>query len=548
MKPFNYLANAVRAPEIVAILVRWGFEDLLLQLDTPQFLLRNLVRKKVAHLSTYERVRNACEELGPIFVKLGQLLSTRSDQLPAELIHELKKLRCGVQAQRFDKIEPLLVRELGADLNTVFSEFESQPVAAGSLGQAYRARLRSNGAHVCVKVQRADIHKTVAADLEIIGWFTRQINNRIDSLKSYNLVALFHEAERRLQDELNYLKEAENAALFQALSPVDARVFAPKVFRQASTRRVLISEWVDGCMPEAIAANTTTAKDLAKLGAQSMLHQIFVTGFFHADPHSGNLLVTSDHRICFLDWGQAGQITVDMRYTLVDLFAAINQQDVFKIMRVAERMAINHRPYDRQRVESGITLLMHRHHYLQNKGAGMGQIGLELMYLFGRNGLTISPDYALLAKAIMCVEESGRMMDPDFDLQQIARSYIEDLNRHRWSQEGILQQTVYPFLSAINQARDLPANLQRVLLRLEAENFKFTVQHSGTQSLEKSFRTGINRLIGAILVSALLLAGALIIRADVPPYIAGYPALALLGFSLAGVLAFILFCSILQRR
>lgn len=548
MKPFNYLANAVRAPEIVAILVRWGFEDLLLQLDTPQFLLRNLVRKKVAHLSTYERVRNACEELGPIFVKLGQLLSTRSDQLPAELIRELKKLRCAVQAQRFDKIEPILVRELGADLRTVFSEFESQPVAAGSLGQAYRARLRSNGALVCVKVQRADIHKTVNADLDIIGWFTRQLSHRIDALKSYNLAALFDEAERRLHDELNYVKEAENAALFEALCPAESRVFAPKVYRAESTRRVLISEWVDGCIPEAIATNQTEAKNLAELGAQSMLHQIFVTGFFHADPHSGNLLVTPDHRICFLDWGQAGQITVDMRYTLVDLFAAINQQDVFKIMRVAERMAINHRPYDRQRVESAITLLMHRHHYLKNKGAGMGQVGLELMYVFGRNGLAISPDYALLAKAIMCVEESGRIMDPDFDLQKIARSYMQDLNRHRWSQEGILQQTVYPFLSALNRARDLPANLQRVLLRLEAENFKFTVQHSGIQSLEKTFRTSVNRLVFGILLSAFLLAGALILRSDVPPFIAGYPALAIVGFLCAGILAFILFCSIIKRR
>lgn len=548
MKPFNYLANAVRAPEIVAILVRWGFEDLLLQLDTPQFLLRNLVRKKVAHLSTYERVRNACEELGPIFIKLGQLLSTRSDQLPAELIRELKKLRCTVQAQSFDKIEPILVRELGADLDAVFSEFESQPVAAGSIGQAYRARLRSNGALVCVKVQRADIHKTVTADLEIIGWFTRQLSHRIDALKSYNLVALFDEAERRLQDELNYVKEAENAALFQALCPADSPVFAPRGYRSESTRRVLISEWVDGCMPEAIASNKVVAKDLAEKGAQSMLHQIFVTGFFHADPHSGNLLVTPDHRICFLDWGQASQITVDMRYTLVDLFAAIHQQDVFKIMRVAERMALNHRAYDRQRVESGITLLMHRHHYLQNKSAGMGQIGLELMYVFGRNGLVISPDYAVLAKAIMCVEESGRIMDPDFDLQKIARSYIKDLNRHRWSQEGILQQTIYPFLSAINRARDLPANIQRVLLRMEAEDFKFTVQHSGTQSLEKTFRTSINRLIFGIVLSALLLTSALVLRADVPPYFAGYPAVALLTFLLAGILAFILLCSVLKRR
>ena len=139
-------------------------------------------------------------------------------------------------------------------------------------------------------------------------------------------------------------------------------------------------------------------------------------------------------------------------------------------------------------------------------------------------------------------------MDPDFDLQKVAHSYVKDLNRNRWSQEGILQQTIYPFLSAINRARDLPANIQRVLLRLEAENFKFTLKHDGIQSLEKTFRSSVNRLIFGILLSALLLTGALIIRADVPPYFAGYPVVALLAFLFAGIVFIILFSSIVRRR
>jgi len=150
MKPFNYLSNAVRAPEIVAILVRWGFEDLLLQLETPQFLLRNLVRKKVTHLSPYERVRNACEELGPIFVKFGQILSTRPDRLPEPLVMELKKLRSHVEPQAFKKIEPVLLKDLGRPIDEVFTEFERVPVAAGSLGQVYKAKLIATDEWVAV--------------------------------------------------------------------------------------------------------------------------------------------------------------------------------------------------------------------------------------------------------------------------------------------------------------------------------------------------------------------------------------------------------------
>ena len=190
MKPFNYLANAVRAPEIVAILVRWGFEDLLLQLDTPQFLLRNLVRKKVAHLTSYERMRNACEELGPIFVKFGQILSTRPDQLPEPLVMELKKLRTAVEPQPFERIKPILIKELEAEIDEVFLDFDPKPVAAGSLGQVYKARLISTGEWVCIKVQRADIQKTISADMEIIGWFARQLHTRIEDLQPYNLPGL----------------------------------------------------------------------------------------------------------------------------------------------------------------------------------------------------------------------------------------------------------------------------------------------------------------------------------------------------------------------
>ena len=204
MKPFNYLANAVRAPEIVAILGRWGFEDLLLQLDTPQFLLRNLVRKKVTHLTPYERVRNACEELGPIFVKFGQILSTRPDRLPEPLVMELKKLRSQVEPQPYEKIEPVLLKDIGCPLDELFAEFDPSPVAAGSLGQVYRAQLRSNGEWVAVKVQRADIRKTISSDFEIIGWFARQLHARVEDLRAYNLPMLVKEAERRLEEELDY--------------------------------------------------------------------------------------------------------------------------------------------------------------------------------------------------------------------------------------------------------------------------------------------------------------------------------------------------------
>ncbi len=548
MKPFNYLSNAVRAPEIVAILVRWGFEDLLLQLDTPQFLLKNLVRKKVTHLTAYERVRNACEELGPIFVKIGQILSTRPDRLPEPLVMELKKLRSEVEPQPFEKIKPVLLKELECEIEEVFADFDPVPVAAGSLGQVYRARLISTGEQVCVKVQRADIYKTISADLEIIGWFARQLHARVEDLRPYNLPALAKEAERRLNEELNYKNEATNAEIFRALNSEQPRVFAPKVYSTLTTRRLLVTEWVDGLAPDKITLVGEAASDLARLGGQSVFHQIVGTGFFHSDPHSGNMLITPDQRICFLDWGQAGQITLEMRYHLADLFAAITDRNADKVIRVAERMAVNNRRIDRRQVEKEVTLLLNKHRDFGPSGTKIGTVGLELLYIFGINGIEVSTDYALLSKAILCVEETARTMDPDFDIHAVARPYLEKLNKERWSAPSIAQHTLYPLLSMLRRVQQIPENLQRILQRIEEEDIQINFHHTGTENLEETFSASMNRLTVGIIIGSLLIASSLIITTGVKPLLWGYPAIGIVGFVASGMLGLYIVISVLRQH
>ena len=548
MKPFNYLSNAVRAPEIVAILVRWGFEDLLLQLDTPQFLLRNLVRAKVTHLTPYERVRNACEELGPIFVKFGQILSTRPDKLPEPLVMELKKLRSRVEPQAFERIKPVLLKELECGIEEVFAEFDPVPVAAGSLGQVYRAKLVSTGAWVAVKVQRADIQKTISADLEIIGWFAKQLHARVEELRPYNLPMLVHEAEHRLQEELDFRNEADNAAIFRALNTEQQRVFAPQVYSALTTRRLLVTEWVDGQAPDEITLPQAAASELARLGGQSVFHQIVGTGFFHSDPHSGNMLITADHRICFLDWGQAGQITLEMRYHLADLFAAITDRNAEKVIRVAERMAVNNRRIDRRRLEKAVTLLLNKHRHFGPSGTQMGTVGLEMLYIFGTNGIQVSADYALLSKAILCVEETARSMDPQFDIQAVAKPYLEKLNKERWSAGSVARQTVYPLLSMLRRMQQIPENLQRILQRIEEEDLQINFHHTGTENLEKTFNASMNRLTVGIIIGSLLIGSSLIITTGVKPLLWGFPAIGIVGFLVSGLLGLYIVVSTLRRH
>lgn len=547
MKPFNYLANAARAPEIVAILARWGFEDLLLQLDTPQFLLRNLVRKKVSDLSPYERIRNACEELGPIFVKFGQILSTRPDRLPEPLLSELKKLRSQVSPQPYSKIEPILLKDFGCPIEDLFEEFDTLPVAAGSLGQVYKARLLATKENVAVKVQRVDIRKTISADLEIIGWFARQLHGRMEELKPYNLPMLVRETEKRLEEELDYRNEAGNAEIFRALNANQENVFAPRVYTEFTTRRLLVTEWVEGAHPDKINLEKTEAKELAKRGGESVLHQIVGTGFFHSDPHSGNMLITKDCRICWLDWGQAGQITLEMRYLLADLLSAITGRNAEKVIRVAERMAFNNARIDRRKLEKEITYLLNKHRDFGPRGTKIGTVGLEMLYVFGSNGIDVSADYALLAKAILCVEEAARLLDPEFDIITVSRPFLSKLNRERLNFNSIAQRIFYPMSSMLRYMQQLPEILQRILMRIDEEDLQINFHHTGIENLESTFNASMNRLAISVILGSLVIGSSLIITTGVGPFLWGFPAIGILGFLASGILGLYIVVSILRK-
>jgi len=548
MKPFNYLTNAVRAPEIVAILVRWGFEDLLLKLDTPQFLLRNLVREKVAHLTAYERVRNACEELGPIFVKFGQILSTRPDRLPEPLVMELKKLRSQVEPQPYEKIEPVLLKDLGCPLDEVFADFSPIPVAAGSLGQVYKGQLHADNVWVAVKVQRSDVRKTISSDMEIIGWFARQLHMRVEDLRAYNLPMLVKEAENRLEEELDYRNEADNAEIFRALNTNLDQVFAPKVYTEFTTRRLLITEWVDGQHPDEVELKPEKSRELAKSGGESVLHQIVGTGFFHSDPHSGNMLITRDHRICWLDWGQAGQITLEMRHHLVDLFAAITSRDAEKVIDIAECMAEENSRIDRRRLSKEVSYLLNKYRDFGPSGTNIGTVGLEMLFIFGRNGIEVAGDYALLSKAILCVEETARTLDPNFDIVSVAKPFLSKLSSERWSAKNIKRQIFYPIRTLFRHLQFLPEMIQRILQRFEREDLQINFHHTGTQQLEETFSAAMNRLTIGVILGSLLIGSSLIITTGLGPFLWGFPAIGILGFLVSGILGMYIVVSILRKH
>lgn len=548
MRPFELISNVGRAKEIAVVLVRNGFADLLQKMEPPAGWLQRLVPKPRERLTLWERARTVLEELGPTFVKFGQILSMRPDALPEPLILELRKLQDSVTPVPFEVMEPVLVAGLDAPIDEIFSEFDREPIASASLAQVYFARLRSSGERVAVKIQRPGVRKTIESDFEILQWFARQAHQRIDDLRPYNLPAIVEELREGLERELDFRNEARNAALFFVQNPDPKTVTAPRPHEEYSSRTVLVMERAEGRRPSALAPGSPLAREVARRGASSIFHQILVAGFFHADPHGGNILVGDDGRICFLDWGLVGQLTQRMRYTLVDLFGAFLQGDSAQVVRIANDLGrvagsrIDNRQMERE--------ILHALRETFNPATGEGRIGramLRLLHIFGKNGIEIARDYALVAKAVLSIEESGTALDPEFNLRESFKPAVEQLVRERRDPRNIWRSLRRSLSTGIGRIQDLPGELQRVLRLLEEGSATINFHHRGLEDLDDSINDASNKITIGVIIGSLIVGSSLIMTRDIEPKLFGYPVLGVLGYVLSGLLGVWIVIDILRR-
>lgn len=547
-RALNYYHNAVRAKEIVSILARHGFDDVLSAIEAPPAWLQKIVgHRQTAELNIWERIRAVCEDLGPTFVKFAQALSTRSDVLPQPLILELKKLRNKVKPVPFDRIKPVLEESLAAPISDVFDEFNPEPIAAGSLGQVHVAHLKKENVQVVVKIQRPNLLKAIESDLDIFLWIARKVHENLSQLKPYDFPSVLKEIRLGLLKELDFRNEARNAELFTSLNPYPGHVFAPRNFTQHTSRTVLVQERIFGYVPDALPASEETKKRLATQGGNSIFHQIVIAGFFHADPHSGNILITEDNRICFIDWGLVGQLTRAMRFCLADLLLAVASQDAEQVVHVAHRMARGNRRVDTWNLEKQVTALLNKHRNLKLSGEAIGSLIIEMVYIFGSNGIQISQDYTLLARSVAAIEEVGMSLDPHFDLQSTARPYLFQLNMERWNPAYLMRQAYWFASSSFTRMQELPGDLQRVLRRFEEEDLNVNLNHKGLKPMEDLLDAAMNRLSLAIIIAALIVGSSMLINTGVEPFIWGYPAIGIIGYLLSALLGLWIVIDILRH-
>lgn len=535
MKPFDFITNAVRAKEIFTVLARHGFADLLNQIELPSGVWARFVPQPTTRRSSYERIRLAAEELGPTFVKAGQLLSMRPDLIPHALILELRKLQSSVQSQPFSEIKTVVVEELGCEPALVFASIDERAAAAGSLAQVHFARLH-DGREVAVKIQRPDLEKVVHADFDLLSWLAGQLHQRVSRLTPFDLPSVVAELRAGVLRELDFLNEARNQQYFNAINPHPEWVFAPAVHGEFCSERLLVTERVIGRSVDEAAQVVPDTKILAARGAESLLHQVLIAGFFHADPHAGNVLILPDGRLCLLDWGLAGNLTHRLRLALADLLVAAVEQDAERIVEIAAELGSPPGGLDLRGMERDVTLALREDFNPQIGREQTGRALLKLIHILGRNGINITRDYSLMAKAVLSIEEVGRRLDPTFDLRTHARPVLRELQRNRMRPKTLWRDARDVLRSSFMGIKELPGELRRIVRRLERDDLTIKFQHQGLEDVDDALKTAANRITLGVIIGSLIVGSSLIITTRVTPTLFGYPALGMIGYLLSALL------------
>jgi ubiquinone biosynthesis protein len=532
---FDTLRDLPRLREIGHVLLRHGFGHVAQRLRLPgvRWWRRRQPSPEAISFSLPERLRMIFEELGPTFIKFGQILSIRRDVLPEEYVSEFEKLQDAVPPFSYAEVARLIAEEFGRDVKDVFEEFASEPLASASIAQAHLARTKT-GQEVIVKVQRPQIRQMILQDLAIMEHLARLSARRIPESRRYDPVGLVDEFRKTILLELDFRREGRNAdRLRQHLRDMPGIVI-PQVFWEYSAPRVLTIEYMVGQgLREALGRSAEDRHRIAANLYEAFLKQIFEDGFFHADPHPGNLLFLPDGRVGLLDFGIVGRVSRDRLAGLVTILLAIMEQDVEALLDECIALGLMPADLDRQTIQYEIDELLAEHLDLPLRDISLGHI-LETLFEMGRkHRLKVLSNLVLLGKTMMTLEAVIRALDPAFALVEEARWEVERLMRLRLSAEALLKTGWRTTRQVVHLARRLPQRLERILQYVEEGRVRVELMPGTEAHVLRQWERMWHRAIRGAMVCALIIGGSLLIQAHIGPMVKGLSVAGLLGYGLA---------------
>ncbi|MFO0954515.1 MAG: AarF/ABC1/UbiB kinase family protein [Isosphaeraceae bacterium] len=530
----SHLKDLPRYRQILATLVRYGYQDVVSALHL-EGIVRPLERvalgDDVPPQARAQRLRLICEDLGPTFVKLGQVLSTRPDLLPEAYTTELSYLRDDVRPFPSEEAEAILTEEYGRPPSEVFAHFEREPVASASISQVHRATL-TDGRLVALKIRRPGIEKMVQADLDILKNLAQLAERRIPALVPYAPVTLAREFERTIKREMDFNVERRTMERCLAQFAHDPTAHIPDVVKQFSTGRVIAMEFIGGVGVndlEGLRRLGIDPSQVAIRGCRILLQQIFRFGFFHADPHPGNLRVLPGGVIVPLDYGMFGQLDGRTRERIADLLAGLLSQDTDRVLRALDALDIRGDHVDSKALRRDAAELVAAYSDLTFDTIDLGLLLKELISFIRTHHLHIPPDLVLLIRSLVTIEGVGRMLDPHFDIARQLHPFLRDLTLRRFHPWRLLSQTARTAEDVQRVAMLLPDVMLQSLESIKRGELtvRFDLQHF--EKLVRQLTRASNTLAFGILIAGLTVSSSLVLRV-------GSFWLAYSGFTLAGVM------------
>ena len=544
------LSRLARFRDIVAVLFKYGFDDVAERLQLPGMVLIRKTRAALPEMSTWERLRRSMEELGPTFVKFGQILSLRGDLLPVDFINELEKLQDSVAPVSFEEILGVLNKAFGKPLEEIFSVIEEEPLAAGSLAQVHRAVLKEEDIPVALKIRRPDIVHTVEMDLKILEGAAPYLSEHLEFARTYDFVNLFKELKRALLRALNFTLEARNMQIISQIMVGEKDVIIPEVYELWTRPSVLTMDLIEGVkLKDLNPENIEEREKLGQTGLRVIVKQVLENGFFHADPHPGNFLVVDDKELCLLDWGEVGILPTETRYELVELISAIVDMEAEKVLDIlvsltgANVVQLNERLLLRDILE-----ILHLYHSVPVGKLDLGQLLMDLNTMLRTHHLKLPSDLALMFKTMVTAEGTARKFYPELNVIEEIEPFIRRLGTERWKPSQVWHRFTRQLRFYFKLQNSLPGAIQRILQKVEQGDLHIKFRHENLGGLQKSLDHVSNRLSFSIIVASLIIGSSMIITTGIKPLIFGYPAIGLVGYLISAILGLVVVISIFRSR
>lgn len=547
--------HVMRYRQILGIIIRYGFGNIIDALNIEQYLevglklISRTKEDKIEKFSGNERIRKIFEELGPTFIKFGQIVSSRPDLVPLDLVNELSKLQDKVPSFKFDKVEAIILAEFGEPRESIFRSIDRLPLASASIGQVHKAELK-DGQPVAVKIQRPSIKKIIEVDLQIMHHLALLMETHIKEIAPHKPVRIVEEFAKTLGKELDYSIEASSIQRINEQFKNDDTVHIPIVYTDQSTEKVLTMEYIDGIKISELDNIDSAGFDrkiITQRGADFIMKQVFAYGFFHADPHPGNIFVIKGNVICPVDFGMTGFVTRTSREFLADLLHSVSIGNTRLAARLLSELTDSDKRPDFDSLERDIAdfIALYTAKPLKDiKTGAMINQGLEMCAGYE---IKVPPDFFLMIKAFVAVEGIAKKLDPDFDMTSHAIPYVKAIKLKKYSPSRIAENFGEIAKDLIKLVQFFPGDMRELLHITKQGKMSLNLKISGLDKILETHDQTSNRIAFAIIIASLIMGSAQLVDSNVPPLIFGVSFIGIVGFIAAAMMGIWLLWAIIKK-